>query len=232
MSSSNANQLMAIFFGGPPGSGKGTVSKLIEKHMKGIVAVSSGDICREEIRKDSAIGRAIKERVEDGVIRIEFDVWGEALMKKVEKMTADPNLKGFILDGCPRWRSQCEDLTKAGLVPSAFIYLTLSEQKCIERLCSRVIDPETGSIYNLQSAPPPTKQIRQRCTVRKDDEYEKSVKRVQASMKLSADADQWYSSEKSHFVDASGSIDEVFQAVKEIFESLGFEQVESSNSKL
>jgi len=55
---------MNLIFLGPPGIGKGTIAKLLSKHLK-IPHVSSGDIIREEVKLKTKAGiKAVEEFVQ------------------------------------------------------------------------------------------------------------------------------------------------------------------------
>ena len=56
---------MNIIIFGPPGAGKGTQAKYIVKKLKSF-QVSTGDMLREEIKKDTDIGKKIINNMNDG----------------------------------------------------------------------------------------------------------------------------------------------------------------------
>ena len=56
---------MNIILFGPPGAGKGTQSKYLVSKLKNF-QVSTGDILRDEIKKNSNIGQQIKNNMNDG----------------------------------------------------------------------------------------------------------------------------------------------------------------------
>ena len=55
---------MKLIFLGPPGVGKGTQAKHICDHYD-IVHLSTGDILREEIKKNSDIGKIVQVKIKD-----------------------------------------------------------------------------------------------------------------------------------------------------------------------
>ena len=56
---------MNVILFGPPGAGKGTQAKYLVKKLNGF-QVSTGDMLRDEIKKDSEIGRKIIQDMNDG----------------------------------------------------------------------------------------------------------------------------------------------------------------------
>ena len=56
---------MNIILFGPPGAGKGTQAKYLAKKINGF-QVSTGDMSRDEINKNSEIGKRITDHMRDG----------------------------------------------------------------------------------------------------------------------------------------------------------------------
>ena len=56
---------MNLILFGPPGAGKGTQAKYLVKKINGF-QISTGDILRDEIEKDSEIGKKIIDNMNDG----------------------------------------------------------------------------------------------------------------------------------------------------------------------
>ena len=96
---------MNIILFGPPGAGKGTQAKHLEKKLNNF-QVSTGDMLRDEIKKESEIGKKIISFMNDG--RFVNDEIVNSLMKKV---IFDPKKKGkLIFDGYPRTLDQAKNL--------------------------------------------------------------------------------------------------------------------------
>ena len=96
---------MNIIIFGPPGAGKGTQSKYLVKKINGF-QISTGDLLRDEIKKDSEIGKTIINDMNDGKF-----VSDEIVNKLIIKFIYDPQKKNkLIFDGYPRSLSQAKNL--------------------------------------------------------------------------------------------------------------------------
>ena len=94
-----------IILFGPPGAGKGTQAKYLVEKLNGF-QVSTGDMLREEIQKDTEIGRKIINDMDDGKF-----VNDEIVNQLVQKNIFDPTNKNrLIFDGYPRSLSQAKNL--------------------------------------------------------------------------------------------------------------------------
>ena len=96
---------MNIIIFGPPGAGKGTQAKYLVKKLKGF-QISTGDILREEIKKNSDIGKKIINDMSDGKF-----VSDEIVNEIIKKVIFDPKNKNrLIFDGYPRNLNQVKNL--------------------------------------------------------------------------------------------------------------------------
>ena len=143
---------LALVLFGPPGSGKGTQSKLLMERL-GIPQISTGDMLREEIRRGSAVGLSIEERMKNGLL-----VSDDLVNRLVEDRLRDPDTgHGFILDGYPRTRQQAEVLlellARTGWAP-VVIHLVVDYNVIIRRISGRRQCPRCGTLYNDTSRPP------------------------------------------------------------------------------
>ena len=96
---------MNIILFGPPGAGKGTQAKYLVKKLNSF-QISTGDMLRDEIEKDSEIGKKIIDNMNDGKF-----VNDEIVNDLVKNILFDPQKKNkLIFDGYPRSLSQAKNL--------------------------------------------------------------------------------------------------------------------------
>jgi adenylate kinase len=146
----------AIIFGAP-GSGKGTYSARL-RDILCVEVISMGDIFRLMLKEDSIIGRIIKGYVEAGLLVPDIIVV-EVLKESISHANKG---KGFILDGYPRTLAQAEALEKIAKI-DVIIRLKVPDWIIIERLSSRRICKECGTVYNLKFLKPEKEGICDKC---------------------------------------------------------------------
>ena len=96
---------MNIILFGPPGAGKGTQAKYLVKKINGF-QVSTGDMLRDEIKKNSEIGKKIINDMNDGKF-----VSDEIVNELIKKVIFDEKYKNkLIFDGYPRSLEQAKNL--------------------------------------------------------------------------------------------------------------------------
>jgi adenylate kinase len=127
---------------GRPGSGKGTQSARLARVL-GVPHISTGELLRTEIDRDSPVGRRAKPYVEEGSL-VPDDVVQESLAHRL----ADDDVQrdGFVLDGFPRTIDQAVALESL-LSPDqldAVVELMVPEREAAERLGARLVCPECG----------------------------------------------------------------------------------------
>ena len=96
---------MNIVLFGPPGAGKGTQSKYLVNKLNAF-QISTGDLLRDEINKNSEIGKSIINDMNDGKF-----VSDNVVNKLIKNLISDPQKKNrLIFDGYPRSLSQAKNL--------------------------------------------------------------------------------------------------------------------------
>jgi len=125
---------------GPPGAGKGTQAKLLAA-KNGLAHLSTGDILRDEVTRDTELGRKAKGYMNRGDL-----VPDELIIDMIEGRLDEDG--GFILDGFPRTVTQAEALEKITAI-DVVINIALTRDEVIRRLSSRRVCRDCGKIYNL-----------------------------------------------------------------------------------
>ena len=98
---------MNLILFGPPGAGKGTQAKHLVKKLNGF-QISTGEILRNEMQKNSEIGKKIVDIMNDGRF-----VDDQIVNMLIEEILSDPQKKNrLIFDGYPRSLSQAKNLEK------------------------------------------------------------------------------------------------------------------------
>ena len=141
---------MNIILFGPPGAGKGTQSKYLVQKLDGF-QISTGDLLREEIKKNSSIGLDITNDMNNGKF-----ISDEIVNKLIQNLVSDPLKKGkIIFDGYPRSLSQARNLDtllkKSNQKIDLILFLNVDKKTIIKRLEKRKIienrsDDETHTI--------------------------------------------------------------------------------------
>ena len=141
---------MNIIIFGPPGAGKGTQAKYLVEKLNNF-QVSTGDMLRDEIKKDSDIGKKIINHMNDGKF-----VEDEIVNKLLEKVIFDTSKKNkLIFDGYPRTVNQAKNLEnlliKSNQKLDHIFYLNVDKDTIVKRIEKRKIlekrsDDETDTI--------------------------------------------------------------------------------------
>jgi adenylate kinase len=166
----------AIIFGAP-GAGKGTYSSRLKTKL-GVEVIAMGDIFREQVKENSELGKKVKIYVEKGLL-VPDGIVVEVLKEHLAKV---PKGKGVILDGFPRTLEQAktlEAITKIDVI----LLLIVPDWIIIERLSSRRICKNCGTVYNIRFLKPKVEGVCDKCGgelyQRSDDNPEVIKKRLQ-----------------------------------------------------
>ena len=129
---------MNIILFGPPGAGKGTQSKYLVKKIKGY-QISTVDIFREEIKKDTDIGKKIINNMNEGKF-----VSDEIVNNLLKNHIFDPHKKEkLIFDGYPRSISQARNLdlllNSSNQKIDYIFFLNVNKETIVERIKKRKI---------------------------------------------------------------------------------------------
>ena len=129
---------MNIILFGPPGAGKGTQSKYLVNKLNAF-QISTGDLLREEIKKNSDIGKAISNDMKNGKF-----VSDEIVNSILKSHIFDHNKKEkLIFDGYPRSLQQAKNLdlllNSSNQKIDYIFFLNVNKETIIERIKKRKI---------------------------------------------------------------------------------------------
>ena len=173
---------MNLILFGPPGAGKGTQAKNLEKKLNNF-QVSTGDMLRDEIKKDTDVGKKIINYMNEGKF-----VDDEIVNRLMKNVIFDPQKKNkLIFDGYPRAIDQAKNLDKLLFDSNQKIdfifFLNVKKDTIIKRIEKRKI---------LEK--------------RSDDDLNTIIKRYDKYMDTTKPVLDYYS-DKSNFKEIDGSLE-------------------------
>jgi len=175
-----------IILFGPPGAGKGTQAKYLVEKLNNF-QISTGDILRNEIKKNSEIGKKIINNMNDGKF-----VSDDIVNSLIKDLIFDPqNNNRLIFDGYPRSLSQAKNLDLLLLNSKQKIdfifFLNINKDTIIKRIEKRKI---------LEK--------------RSDDDLNTILKRYNTYMETTRPVLDFYSKNSNFYeIDGSLKIDEI-----------------------
>ena len=205
--------MKAIIFGAP-GSGKGTYASRLQTKLN-VDVIAMGDIFRESVKQNSELGKKVKRYVEAGML-VPDDIVVEALKMRLSNVPKD---KGFILDGYPRTLAQAKILEGIASI-DVILELNVPDWIIVERLSSRRICRNCGTVYNLKFLKPKVEGVCDKCGgelyQRSDDNPEVIKKRLQVYRYMTRPLLQFYREKEVQFiVSEATSLDTPPEAVVE-----------------
>ncbi len=182
---------MNIILFGPPGAGKGTQAKYLVNKIDGF-QISTGDLLREEIKKDTDIGKKIIKNMNDGKF-----VSDEIVNDIIKNIILDPRKKSkLIFDGYPRSISQAKNLNSllgdSNQKIDCVFFLNVDKDTIIKRIEKRKI---------LEK--------------RSDDDLETILKRYDTYMKTTKPVLDFYSKNSNfHEIDGGQEISQITRKIE------------------
>ena len=184
---------MNIIIFGPPGAGKGTQAKYLVKKLQSF-QVSTGDMLREEIEKNSDIGKKIISNMNEGKF-----VDDTIVNKLLENIIFDHSkLNKLIFDGYPRTINQAKNLekllNKSNQKIDFIFFLNVKKEAIVKRIEKRKIIEK-----------------------RSDDDANTILKRYDTYMEITKPVLNFYSGNPNfHEIDGSLKIGDISQKIDEI----------------
>lgn len=98
---------MFVLILGPPGAGKGTQGEILAQRL-GVPKISTGDLLRDAVRAETAVGRRAKGYMDRGEL-----VPDDLILRLVEDELSSERAKdGAVFDGFPRTIEQAEEVDR------------------------------------------------------------------------------------------------------------------------
>ncbi|MGD8622316.1 MAG: adenylate kinase [Anaerolineales bacterium] len=202
---------------GPPGAGKGTQAKRLASEL-GIPQVSTGDLFREHLKKQTVLGQKANEYIKKGEL-VPDDVTVGMVRDRLSRPDCE---EGAILDGFPRTVPQAEALDEIldelGEDLTGVFCIDISEQELLRRLTGRRVCRESGHIFHVEFNPPEEPGV---CDYdgselyqREDDKEETVKERIRVYQEQTAPLCDYYG-KRGKLVDVDGeqSIEAVTEAL-------------------
>ena len=175
---------------GPPGAGKGTQAKYLVEKLNAF-QISTGEILREEIKKNTEIGKKISYNMNDGKF-----VSDEIVNNLIKDIVFDIKKKNkLIFDGYPRSLTQAKNLnqlldeTKQKI--DFIFFLNVNKETILNRIKKRKI---------LEN--------------RSDDDTDTTIKRYDTYMETTKPVLDYYSKNQNFKeIDGSLEIDEITRKI-------------------
>lgn len=167
-----------IIFIAPPAAGKGTQSDLLVKKYQ-YEHISTGNLLREEVEKQSELGKKIATIIKSGDL-VEDEIVTLLLEKKLSE-TKEP----YIFDGYPRNMAQAivleNLLDKLNKQKVLAISLNISEEEAIRRATGRISCPDCKRSYHqiTEELKPKNDNVCDDCNIpliRREDDTEETYK--------------------------------------------------------
>ncbi len=194
-----------ILLGGP-GAGKGTQGELMESWLH-IPRISSGDLFRDNLSRETELGRQAKVYMDRGEL-----VPDEITIGMVASRISQPDCaEGVVFDGFPRTVAQAVALDQLlkdmGRRVDVVLNIAVSEDVLLQRLAGRWTCSRCGAIYHRLFSPEKVQGVCDECGgtlyQREDDNLATQQRRIKVYQEQTVPLDEYYRS-RNVLVDIDG----------------------------
>lgn len=203
---------MNIVLLGKPGAGKGYVSEIL-KNDYGFKHISTGNLCRENIKNNTSLGIIASTYVQKGDL-VPLDIILDMLKQALIAQSGN-----FIFDGFPRTLQQAEELAKLAHI-DAVIFVDVPDEIILERIAKRRICPACSKLFSTDDV---KDEICPACNTklikRADDDAQVAKKRIELYNQDTKPLIDYYK-DKIYTLDNSKTIQNTKKQLKEITERI------------
>ncbi len=202
---------------GPPGVGKGTQAEILAARTH-LPHISSGDLFRENMRKNTSLGERARKYMDQGQL-VPDDITIDMLNERL----GQPDCKaGAILDGFPRTPAQARALEGILANLKSFVkvvpYINASPQVLVSRASGRWTCRAQGHVFHQKFNPP---KVAGRCDIdgselyqREDDTAQTVATRIEVYLQQTAPLIDYYRAQRK-LVEIDGA-----QPIEKVTDSL------------
>jgi|TARA_B100000315_G_C14550003_1_gene575281 adenylate kinase len=214
---------MNLIIFGPPGAGKGTQASFICKEFK-LVQISTGDLLRKEIKKNTNLGKKIEQIINKGIL-----VSDDTINNLLEKIISSTNnFNKLVFDGYPRSMSQVEKLNyymeKYKQKLSVVISLNVEKDVVKKRIEGRLFCTTCQKTFNEYFNPPtPENHDCEKANIKKrtDDNIKTIIKRFDTYLEKTRPVLHYYQKNSNFYeIDGSDDIKEIFNKIRTILSNI------------
>ena len=212
--------ILKIIMLGAPGAGKGTQAKKIAAKYS-IPHISTGDICRANIKNNTELGQKAKTYMDKGEL-VPDELVVDLIMDRFKEADC---ANGYVLDGFPRTIPQAEALDKAlnaqGEAVDFAINVEVPDENIINRMSGRRACVGCGATYHIQFNPTKVEGVCDACgeklILRDDDKPETVKNRLSVYHEQTQPLIDYYAKKNVLAeVDGTKDMEDVFDAIVEI----------------
>jgi len=211
---------MNIILLGPPGCGKGTQAKMLTEKYQ-IPQISTGDILREALKKETPLGLKAKTYMDSGKL-----VPDEVVIGIIQdRLKQSDGQDGFILDGFPRTVVQAEALDNTLMEMEKKIEhavsITVEGEELLRRLTGRRTCRACGRMFHVLFNPPQKERVCDACSgelYQRDDDKEKTIRnRLNVYNQQTAPLIDYYQKKTLlRTIEGIGKIEDIFKKIEEV----------------